>query len=68
MSFRKLFATTLWLLALLELRSEIILLYQHFTWTSFFYAILNHKLAFLVLIIIPYWFFHAQVTLKSSDP
>ncbi len=68
MSFSKLLATTLWLLALLELRTEIILLYQYFTWTSFFYAIFTHKLASLVIIIIPYWFLHEQVILKSNDP
>ena len=46
-------------LALVELRSEIVLLLQHFTWTGLFYAVGHHKLASLVLVLSPWWLFSA---------
>ena len=42
-------------LALVELRSEIQLLLQNFTWTGLFYAVGHHKLASLVLVLSPWW-------------
>ena len=42
-------------LALVELRSEILLLLQNFTWTGLFYAVGHHKLASLVLVLSPWW-------------
>ena len=38
-------------LALLELRSEVKLLAQHFTWTGLFYAVIHHKLACLIVAV-----------------
>ena len=42
-------------LALLELRSEMKLLAQHFTWTGLFYAVVHHKLACLIVVLSPWW-------------
>ena len=43
-------------LALLELRSEVKLLAQHFTWTGLVYAVVHHKLACLIVVLSPWWF------------
>ena len=43
-------------LALLELRSEVKLLAQQFTWTGLFYAVVHHKLACLIVVLSPWWF------------
>ena len=42
-------------LALLELRSEVKLLAQHFTWTGLFYAVVHHSLACLSVMLSPRW-------------
>jgi|GEM_PF-2509532 hypothetical protein len=68
MKFNQIIAVTIWLLALMELRIEIILLIQHFTWTGLFFAFTNHKLAFLMLIIVPYYYGRLRRPLMSSDP
>lgn len=57
-----------WFLALSELRIELILLFQHFTWTSFLYAVSTNKLATIMLIISPLYYAWAGRPLTSSDP
>lgn len=56
------------LLALLDLRSELALMAQHFTWTSVFYAIGHHRLAVVVLLLTPWWLRGGRVRAGSSDP
>lgn len=45
-------------LALLDLRVEIQLLFDHVTLTSLLAALLNHPLAIAVLLLVPPWFRH----------
>lgn len=56
------------LLAVLDLRSELALLVQHFTWTTLLYAMGNHRLAVVVLLITPWWFRGGRGRAGSSDP
>jgi hypothetical protein len=56
------------LLALLDLRSELALMAQHFTWTSVFFAMGHHRLAVVVLLLTPWWFRGGRVRAGSSDP
>ncbi|MFZ4564919.1 MAG: hypothetical protein ACOYMY_00525 [Prochlorococcaceae cyanobacterium] len=56
------------LLALLDLRSELALMVQHFTWTSVFFAMGHHRLAVVVLLLTPWWFRGGRVRAGSSDP
>ena len=53
-------------LALVELRSEILLLLQNFTWTGLFYAVGHHKLASLVLLLSPWWLLAAGRPSRSG--
>jgi len=39
-------------LAILDLRQEMLLLLDHFTWSSFGYAISQHPLAVMVLLLL----------------
>jgi len=66
--FKQFVALTVWFLALSELRIELILLLQHFTWTSFLYAVSTNKLATIMLIISPLYYARAGRPLRSSDP
>ena len=68
MRFKQFVALTVWFLALSELRIELILLLQHFTWTSFLYAVSTNKLATIMLIISPLYYARAGRPLRSSDP
>ena len=68
MRFKQLVALTVWFLALSELRIELILLFQHFTWTGFLYAVSTNKLATIMLIISPLYYARAGRPLRSSDP
>lgn len=68
MRFKQFIALTVWFLALSELRIELILLFQHFTWTSFLYAVSTNKLATIMLIISPLYYARAGRPLTSSDP
>ena len=54
------FQFSLVLLCLLELRVEIRLLIENFTFTALFYAIYEHPLAVIVLLLIP------RIRLKSE--
>ena len=53
-------------LALVELRSEILLLLQNFTWTGLFYAVGHHTLASLVLVLSPWWLLAAGRPSRSG--
>jgi len=66
--FKQFVALTVWFLALSELRIELILLFQHFTWTTFLYAVSTNKLATIMLIISPIYYARAGRLLRSSDP
>ena len=68
MRFKQILAITVWFLALSELRIELALLFQHFTWTTFLYAVSANKLATIMLIISPLYFALAGRPLTSSDP
>ncbi len=68
MRFKQFLALTVWFLAISELRIELILLFQHFTWTSFLYAVSTNKLATIMLIISPLYYARAGRPLRSSDP
>lgn len=56
------------LLAVLDLRSELALLVQHFTWTTLLYAMGHHRLAVVVLLLTPWWFRIGRGRAGSSDP
>ena len=55
-------------LALLELRSEVKLLAQHFTWTGLFYAVVHHKLACLIVVLSPWWLLSSSRTSSGRLP
>ncbi|KMM17719.1 hypothetical protein [Synechococcus sp. GFB01] len=46
-------ALLLGFLALLDLREELQLLAQHFTFTALWYAVVSHPLAVVVLLLLP---------------
>jgi len=56
------------LLALLDLRSELALLLQHFTWTTILYAMGHHRLAVVILLLTPWWFRAGRGRAGSSGP
>lgn len=49
----RLLAITLGILALLDLRIELMLLFDHFTWTTLSEALRSHLLAVVVLLALP---------------
>ena len=53
-------------LALFELRSEIVLQSQNFTWTGLFYAAGHHKLASIIVLLSPWWFLSAGRSTRSG--
>ena len=53
-------------LALFELRSEILLLIQNFTWTGLFYAVGHHKLASMIVLLSPWWLLAAGRSPRSG--
>ena len=55
-------------LALLELRSEVKLLAQHFTWTGLLYAVIHHKLACLIVVLSPWWLLSSTRHSSSRFP
>lgn len=56
------------LLAFLDLRSELALMAQHFTWTTVFYAMGHHRLAVVVLLLTPWWFRGGRGRAGSTGP